>query len=168
MERDRLYKIHQITLAIIYIALMVFFVCKCLENGADSTESSQRVADATATVINGVAGSGTVDSQSESFHSWVRKFIGHYSYFVLLGSVSTLFYLSLRKKVKDYLLLTISFSVGFIFAVISEFLLEAKTLGRTGSWSDVGIDYLGFITLSIVIVFIYYLIKFKKSRKNSL
>lgn len=168
MNKKTLYVIHQITLATIYIALMVFFVIKCLENGVESSESSQRVADTTATIINGVAGEGTVDPKSDGFQTFVRKFIGHYSYFVALGGISTLFYLSLRKKAKDWLLLTISFGIGLTFAIISEFLLEGKTSGRGASWADVGIDYLGFITLSILIVFIYYFIKFKRKKNNEL
>ena len=166
MIRNRLYRIHQIVLFIIYISLMVFFIYKCLENGVASSESSAKVATISAEVINKISGKEKVNPSDPSFQSFIRKFIGHYSYFVFLGFISTFFYLSFRKKFKDWILLIISFSIGIVFAVISEFLLEANTSGRGASWSDVGIDVLGFITLSIIIVIIYYIVIFRKKKVN--
>lgn len=165
MRKETLYKIHQLVLFIIYIALIVFFIIKCLETGDESTKTSQVVVDSTATVINTIHGEGSVDPKDPSFINFVRKFIGHYSYFVVLGGISILFYLSLRDRFKEYLLIIIHYGIGIGFAILSEFLLEGKTMGRGASWADVGIDSLGFITLSIVIIGIYYLIKQKKKNK---
>ena len=165
MDKRTLYKIHQIVLFTIYIALIIFFVLKCLESGIDSSSSSQVVANSIANTINTISGKEKIDPTNPSFLTFIRKFIGHYSYFVILGFISILFYLSFRKKFKDYILIIIHFIIGFSFAFISEFLLEGMTEGRGASILDVGIDSLGFVTLSIVIIGIYYLKKLKYRKK---
>lgn len=164
MKREALYKVYQIILFLIYIGLMVFFAVKCIETGVESQASSQKVVDTTAVVINQVAGEGTVDPLDSSFQNFVRKFIGHYGFFVLLGIVSILFHLSFNDKYNDYILVSVSYGVGITYAVLSEFWLEGSTNGRGASWKDVGIDTLGFMTVSFIIVLIYYLIKLKKQK----
>lgn len=161
-----LFRIYQVVLLALYIFLMVFFIVKCLENGEKSTESSQVVVDVSAEVINTVRPSNPVNPESPSFQTMIRKLIGHYGFFTLLGLVSTLLYLSLPKP-KHYIRIAISYVVGFSFAIISEFLLEGNTSGRGPSWSDVGIDSLGFITLSIIVVAIYYILLLKKGMKDN-
>lgn len=168
MNKKVLYRIYQAVLLTLYIGLMVFFVVMCLQNGTKSSQSSARVAEATAEVINTVSGTEKVDPQSPSFQQFVRKFIGHYGYFIALGLVSIFFWLSI-KELKHYFRIIPHFSIGIIFAIISEFWLEGTTDGRGPSWKDVGLDTLGFLTLSLFVILGYYLIliyKKKKSNKN--
>ena len=162
--RNKLYIIHQVTLGVIYIAMIVFFIFKCLETGRESIESSRRVSDSIAEVINHTIGEGTIDKESVTFQTFIRKFIGHYSYFVFFGFISTFFYLSFRKRCKAVILISISFTIAFLFAFISEFWLEGVTSGRGASINDVFIDFSGFCTSGLVIVLIYY-IRYLKSPK---
>ena len=162
--RSKLYIIHQVVLGVIYIAMIVFFIFKCLETGSESIESSRRVSDSIAEVINHTIGEGTIDKESVSFQTFIRKFIGHYSYFVFFGFISTFLYLSFRKRFKAIILISISFTIAFLFAFISEFCLEGVTSGRGASINDVFIDFSGFCTSGLVIVLIYY-IRYLKSPK---
>lgn len=165
MNRKTLYKVHQVVLFIIYISLIIFFILKCLENGEESLESSKAISNIIAKIINNIKGYEYIDRTNPDYLNFIRKFIGHYGYFTVLGAISILFYLSFRNLIKDYILIFIHYFIGFIFAIISEFLLEGLSSNRGASWVDVGIDSLGFVTLSIIIIGIYYLIK-KKERKK--
>ena len=161
------YRIYQAILLILYIGLMVFFIIMCKESGNKSSESSQKVATVTANLINTVSGKDVVSSNSESFQRFVRKFIGHFSFFVVLGSVSILFWLSIT-EIKRFIRIIIHYSIGILFAIVSEFLLEGTTKGRGPSWSDVMLDSFGFIILSTIIVLIYYFIYLKSKNSKKL
>ena len=159
------FRIYQSILLILYIGLMVFFVVMCLETGTKSSESSQKVATVTAEVINTVSGEEIVSAESTSFQKFVRKFIGHFSYFVTLGLVSSLFWLSID-SMKSKRRVIIHYFLGFSFAILSEFLLEGTTTGRGPSWSDVMLDSLGFISLSTIIILVYYFLYLRLKRQE--
>ena len=156
------FRILQLVLLALYIGLIVFYTLKSLENGTQSTETSNKVADITADVITTVAQKPVV--KTEDFKSFVRKFIGHYSFFVTLGTVSVFLYLTFKSLKSPYRFL-IHFSTGFIYAIMTEFWFQKVTVKRGPSWNDVGLDYLGFITISIFVMMIYYIIYFHNKRK---
>ena len=54
-----------------------------------------------------------------------------------------------------------------LFAFGSEFVAEAVTVGRHASIVDVGIDTLGLMTLSSIVILIY-LIRIKVKNKNKI
>ena len=96
---------------------------------------------------------------TDTFSTLVSKLVGHYGYFVVLGVVSIAFYLNIP-KISKITAIILHFSVGFLFAFISEFVAERMTSGRHASMVDVLIDMAGLITLSILII-IYNLRKNK-------
>lgn len=145
-------KIYQIILGILYISLIVFFSYSCLQNGDSSGNFSVQVSKGIANVLNSIFKTSYV--VDDNFVHLVRKLIGHYGYFVLLGIVSSLFYysfnnLGLVKKI------IINFLSALVFALISEFIFQLITSGRAASIIDVLIDYSGFITSAIIISTIY-------------
>lgn len=156
------FRILQILLLVLYIGLIVFYTLKSLENGIKSTESSNKVTDITANVITTVTQKPV--EKTEDFKSFVRKFIGHYSFFVILGTVSVFLYLTL-KRLKPHYRFIIHFTTGFIYAAMTEFWFQRVAGSRGPSWNDVGLDYLGFITISIFVTMIYYIIYFHNKRK---
>ncbi len=100
---------------------------------------------------------------TDKYLTFIRKLIGHFLYFLILGSVSIIFYLTFNFKIR----VLIHYIVGFVFALISEFLFEGFTSGRNASFKDVMIDYSGFILLSTIILIIYK-IHNKKEIESSL
>lgn len=80
-----------------------------------------------------------------SFYLFIRKFIGHYLLFSLLGfGLSVTFFLLLKPR---WLAPVLSLAAGFLTAGISELLqLPIFTDGRHSNWSDVGLDMTGIVT----------------------
>ena len=155
--------IFQISSFIVYILFLSIFVYECLQTGTTTQGQIKDVGDVIAQAGSQI--SGTTVENTTQFQKFVGKFVGHYLYFCLLGLSSIIFYLSLT-KLKSYYLIIIHFVVGISFALITEFILEAKTSGRTALFSDVLIDTSGLATLSIIYIIIYYIIKHKNNKKN--
>ena len=148
-----------------YLFMMAFYIVKSLENGQDSLSSSTSVAKGVAKIDEVITGK-TV-KVDDNFRHLIRKYIGHYGYFVLFGIISILLYLSLP-KLKHYIKIIINYSIGFIFAFMTEFLFQLNAKDRNPSFLDVMIDFGGFVTLSSFIVLFYYIkrdsINYKKDQ----
>ena len=109
-----------------------------------------------------------------SFHTYVRKLVGHFSLFLVLAIFSAVVYYrlaSILKPSKKTLLGTgLSLSAGFITASISELLQSGLfTVNRGPSIADALLDFLGFIigtAIYLIIYIIYRKVKSKKRIKN--
>jgi len=164
-KRIIIINIIRILLLTSYLFMMVFYIVKSLENGQDSLSSSTSVAQGIAKIDEVITGK-TV-KVDDNFRHLIRKYIGHYGYFVLFGIISILLYLSLP-KLKHYIKIIINYSIGFIFAFMTEFLFQLNAKDRNPSFLDVMIDFGGFVTLSSFIVLFYYIkrdsINYKKDQ----
>lgn len=143
-----------IIFGLIYVSLMAFFTYKCLEDGNKSLQSSNKVAEVIKDVANDVFDANI--KMEDSYITLIRKLVGHFGFFLVLGCSSILFYLSLRRG--TIVTLMYHYIVGFMFALLSEFCFEGNTSGRTASFKDVMIDYSGFILISTIIVLVYYFV----------
>ncbi len=150
-----------VLLGLIYVSMMGFFTYKCLETGNKSAESSNRVAEVVKDVTNEVF--NTNIELTESYTTLIRKLIGHFGYFVCLGIVSILFYASLKKN--KIFTITTHYAVGLLFAFFSEFCLEGLTEGRSASFKDVMMDFSGFITISSIMIIVYFIVLYRKKAK---
>ena len=137
---------YQITLALIYLFLIVVFSYESLKPGPESSFASNNVGVVISEVVSTVTNKEFV--VNDDFMSFIRKFIGHFLYFSILGIVSTLFYFSFSDKRNYNILFFFNYMSGFSFAFITEFVFQKNTIGRTSSLQDVFIDFLGFIFLS--------------------
>ncbi len=164
-KRIIIINIIRILLLTSYLFMMAFYIVKSLENGQDSLSSSTSVAKGVAKIDEVITGK-TV-KVDDNFRHLIRKYIGHYGYFVLFGIISILLYLSLP-KLKHYIKIIINYSIGFIFAFMTEFLFQLNAKDRNPSFLDVMIDFGGFVTLSSFIVLFYYIkrdsINYKKDQ----
>lgn len=96
----------------------------------------------------------------------VRKVIGHFGMFLILGIFSTFtyfFYLNKKHKVLDPV---INFSSGLLIAFITE-LLQMITIDRYGAFQDVMIDYAGFVISSIIITVALLIIRIILKKKKA-
>ena len=139
-------RVVNIIFLVIYILLIIWFIFKSLEDGEESSSTSEKVVDIISNIVN--------LEKTDNLRTVVRKLIGHFGYFLLLGITSSLFYLTLSFGKLKYRII-IHYSIGLLLAIFSEFVLEANTNGRTASGLDVIIDYSGFILLSTIIITIY-------------
>ncbi len=146
------YICYQIFLTIAYIALIFLFCYMCLQSGGDSSNTSKVIAEGIADAQETITGKEVV--VDDDYIMITRKILGHFGYFMVLGIVSALLYLSLY-TLKPFYRISIHYVSGIFFALVSEFMLEASADGRAPSFKDVLIDALGFISLSTFIVIIW-------------
>lgn len=151
-------KIIRILLLILYIELFVFFCYQSSKTGEESAGISLEVAKVIKNMIESVF-NNNVDI--DKIHGIIRKVIGHFSFFGLFSIVSFCFYITFKNR-KIFI---IHFLVGLVLAVISEFVFEANSIGRSANLMDVGIDYAGFLVGTLFTYIIYYFTT-KKKRKS--
>lgn len=99
----------------------------------------------------------------DSFHTLIRKGLGHFSLFLVLGfGLFGTFFLLIKPR---WVSLPLSLLSAFVVAGISEmFQLPVFTSGRYATWPDVAIDFLGALSgigIAVVAVSIVGLIWFK-------
>ncbi len=99
----------------------------------------------------------------------VRKSLGHFGAFFILGIFSSLFFLLTFKGEKRIFSIPINFIQGFTIASLTE-LIQCYVIGRSGLVKDVGIDMFGFlissIAITIIILAIYFIKKYKEIHKK--
>lgn len=133
-----------------------------LQKGDDSSGLSDNISKFVINIINIF---NKDIKQTDKFNHYVRKIIGHYGFFTILGIVSVFFFLTIT-KIKVKYRFTIHFITGLLYAIFTEFVLQNITSNRTPAIKDVFIDYAGFLTLSSVVLIIY-LIKYNKNKYNT-
>ena len=112
------------------------------------------------------------DKDMNSFHQIIRKGAGHFALFfmdAIFGFISFTLTIDLYKK-KWWLSLLINASLllfaGFALAGISELIQSIPSLNRGSSWTDVLIDFLGFLFATIVCGVVFLTIYLLKNRKK--
>ena len=99
-----------------------------------------------------------------SFFLKVRKSIGHFGAFLVLGIFSSLTYLLYFNSKKWKITLPINYLQGIGLAFLTEF-IQLFVPGRVGSLTDVLIDSTGFIISSTIIIIIFIIKNLKKKQK---
>lgn len=97
-----------------------------------------------------------IQNLSEFFYQ-VRKGLGHFSAFLILGIFSTLTWLLFFNGWKLIFSIPINFGAGFFMAVLTEY-IQTLVPGRYGAAKDVFLDYDGFLVSSITITAIFVLV----------
>lgn len=99
----------------------------------------------------------------DTFHTLIRKGLGHFSLFLVLGfGLFGTFFLLIKPR---WVSLPLSLLSAFVVAGISEmFQLPVFTSGRYATWQDVAIDFLGALSgigIAVIAVSIFGFIWFK-------
>lgn len=100
-----------------------------------------------------------VAPSNPTFHTWIRKNLGHLGLFVCLGVFGCLFWSAFYEGSfeRTYWKLGLTnVGAGFFFAALSEAIQRIPALQRDGEWSDVGIDMIGFV-IGFLAVFLVFL-----------
>jgi len=153
----------QIVLLIIYLSMLAFFMYECFKTGEEASKQAAGVANVVADVQSAITQKPVV--VDNNYKVLVSKLVGHYAYFCILGLVSILFYMTF-KRLKPIFRIILHFGIGFIFALITEFVAEAITKGRNASIVDVFIDFGGLATISMIYIIIYYILRYKNNKKE--
>lgn len=106
------------------------------------------------------------DSNFDDFQGFIRKALGHYFLFFVDGIFGFwTFFLFLKDKKLKWTII-ISLGVGLFMASLSEIIQTFIPL-RAGRFSDVVIDFAGYLTATLLCYLILYLLKRKASKKDA-
>ena len=147
----------------IAVAINLFILINAFINGEASAKESNSIANLFANVLNALK-PGTVDADNfDVFAFYIRKAVGHFGLFALSGGFSTwALYLFVKDAKVGYflwqMLMTLGF--GFVLAMLSEF-VQLFVDGRSGAWTDVGIDFSGYF-IGFSLVFLILLLRKSK------
>ena len=111
------------------------------------------------------------DKNYSDFHQWMRKFAGHFFLFLTTAVFGAIFFISyFNDNKKMFISVPITLFIGFIVAAVSE-LIQFYEPTRSGSWTDIGIDYLGYFigtALVVAVIWIFVLIKYLIKKKRDM
>ena len=103
------------------------------------------------------------------FFYQVRKGIGHFGAFLVLGIASTLTWLLFFGKKKMFFSVPLNFVLGFGVATLTE-IIQLYVPGRYGSMDDIMLDFSGFsvsaVALSVVFIAWELIKRFKNKKKG--
>lgn len=125
-----------------------------------STEASNSVVEVAEETINTISPGTITEANHESFASFVRKAFGHFGLFVISGLLSPLaIYLIINpfKWSKHYLNVIIGLSFGLMIAAVTE-IIQLNVPGRSGEFTDVLIDFGGYLVGALIVGLILFLI----------
>lgn len=171
MELSKKYKIIRLICLIIFIISCVILIIEAATPGTDSASKSNAVSDAIASVINNVSEAVSKKpsiTNMDEFRGFIRKAVGHYGAFLFMSIFATLTGLLyyVRKEWKIFWIkVIIIIGYGLLFAVITE-LIQLYVPGRAGNFKDVFIDFSGYMTSCSIIVIIFFIIYYKKTKNK--
>lgn len=143
--------------ALALVAVMVIIFLFSGQGGASSTSSSDSVGEVVLDVLNKPIPEGESPSNVPIVFNFNIRKCAHVFMFAMLGLTSFLFFLSLFSGIKRtskskliLLFVTVSaLTLSFGYACFDE-LHQKYVGGRVASFSDVGIDAIGFVTLILL------------------
>ena len=147
-----------LALVIIFDAILIYEAANTGEmSEGKSTAIGTMVADAINNIAASFGGEMPPINDMDSFLAFFRKLVGHYGAFLLLGIPSSLFFMTAFNGKSLRWSIPVNLGHGFLMAGLTEF-IQLFTPGRFGAWSDIGIDFLGYCTSSIILSIVYILI----------
>ena len=147
------------------ISINVFIIVNACLPAEPSTEESNWIVVLFKNIINAFRKDTINDSNIGEFSSFIRKFIGHFSLFMVSGFLTTLSikFIHYDLKQKFILFLIISCISGLFLAILTEF-IQLFVPGRSGEIRDVMIDFSGYLLAVAIVGLIVYMRKQKISK----
>lgn len=150
---------------VIYLSLTIFIFVRASASGEQSSKESDQVTDIVVGAIDQLNPSdeSIVDIYGiDKVKNFIRKGIGHFGLFLVLGAFGVPTFILFIKK--HYLAIILELISGFTIAGISE-IIQIFADNRGPSFKDVLLDFSGYLTSSLligVVIFIIYIIRTKK------
>ena len=167
MKISKKYLILTIVFCVLAVAINAYIIMHSCLDAVASTKQSQGVVQVSEDVVNTVAPGTITPENHDSFASFIRKAFGHFGLFVISGLLSpTALYLLINpfKWSKHYLNAIIGLSFGLIIAITTE-VIQLSVPGRSGEFTDVLIDFSGYLLGALIVGLILFLIFRKKNKK---
>ena len=153
-------KIIKFLFLLLYFAAFSYHCIASLQSAKQSSEVSKGVTEVIVEIKEEVFKQEVKDV--EKLHYDVRKIIGHFAFFGLIGLFGFVAYYLFTESIKYSLVFTLL--SGIVMSLTSE-LLQNFANERGPSIVDALIDYSGYLLASLVVFLIFFLIIKKKSMK---
>ena len=160
-------RVLHIVFAALAIAIDVFLIVEAAMNGSQSSMQSEGFTQMLINLIKVIDPNSPLLNDLGLFHSVVRKVFGHFLSFGASGLFTTLSLLMLPKSTEEKKLKTIiiSLSLGLFLSLLTE-CIQLFTAERAGQFTDVIIDFSGFLLFSSLIYLLFYFIFKNKNKKK--
>ena len=168
MKVSKKYLIFTIIICVLAVAINAYIIMHSCLDAAESTKASSGVVEVSEEVVNTVAPGTVTPENHDSFATFIRKAFGHFGLFVISGLLSPLaLYLVINpfKWSKHFLNVIIGLVFGLIIAATTE-IIQLSVPGRSGEFTDVMIDFSGYILGALIVGLILFLV-LKKMRKKA-
>ena len=168
MKVSKKYLIFTIIICVLAVAINAYIIMHSCLDAAESTKASSGVVEVSEEVVNTVAPGTVTPENHDSFATFIRKAFGHFGLFVISGLLSPLaLYLVINpfKWSKHFFNVIIGLVFGLIIAATTE-IIQLSVPGRSGEFTDVMIDFSGYILGALIVGLILFLV-LKKMRKKA-
>ena len=169
MKVSKKYLIFTIIICALAVAINAYIIMHSCLDAARSTEASNGVVEVAEEAVNTVSPGTITPENHDSFATFIRKAFGHFGLFVISGLLSSLaIYLSLnpQKWSKYYWLIIISLGFGLFMGSLTE-IIQLNVPGRSGQFTDVLIDFGGYLLGFLIILLILFLIIKNQNKKST-
>ena len=167
MKMSKKYLIWTIIVCVLAAAINAYIIMHSCLNASQSTEESGRVVAFLENIINTISPNTITPENEGAFSTFVRKAFGHFGLFAISGLLSPLaIYLVINpfKWSKHYLNVIIGLSFGLLIATLTE-IIQLNVEGRSGEFTDVLIDFSGYLVGALIVGLILFLILIKQKCK---
>ena len=168
MKVSKKYLIFTIIICVLAVAINAYIIMHSCLDAAESTKASSGVVEVSEEVVNTVAPGTVTPENHDSFATFIRKAFGHFGLFVISGLLSPLALFLLinpLKWSKHYLNVIIGLSFGLIIAALTE-IIQLSVPGRSGEFTDVMIDFSGYLLGALIVGLILFFV-IRKMRKKA-
>ena len=151
------------------MAINAYIIMHSCLDAVRSTEASNGVVEVAEEAVNTVSPGTITPENHDSFATFIRKAFGHFGLFFISGLLSSLaIYLSLNpwKWSKYWTLIVISLVFGLLMGSLTE-IIQLNVPGRSGQFTDVLIDFGGYLLGFSIILLILFLIIRNQNKKNA-
>ena len=160
MKMSKKYWIWTIIVIVLAVAINAYIIMHSCLDAAASTKQSQGVVEVSEEVVNTISPGTVTPENHDSFATFIRKAFGHFGLFVisgLLSSLATYLLINPFKWSKHYLTVIIGLAFGLIIAITTE-IIQLNVPGRSGEFTDVLIDFSGYLLGALIIGLILFLL----------
>ena len=137
----------------------------CLD-AAKSAEASKGVVEVSEEVVNTIA-PGTITPENHvSFALFIRKAFGHFGLFFISGLLTPLAAFLVINPIqgsKHPITVAIGLLIGLLFSVVTE-TIQLFVEGRSGEFTDILIDFSGYLLGALIVGLILFLVLRKKNK----
>lgn len=169
VQNEKTWRWVKVVLATIpMLVMMVVIFVMSHQAGVESAGTSKGIGEIIVEILDIEVPPDLTPSTVPIFFGLNIRKLAHIFLYALLGGTSFLFMTSLPLKVSAYIRPSICAAgaviISFLYACSDEF-HQSFIAGRDGKFADVGVDAIGFLTVAILIMAVWYLVFWFRSRR---